>query len=394
MIVRVHPGVLSGRVPAIVSKSAAHRALLLAAVSDRPMLVMPEAHSEDIDATLSCLAALGSSWESAPGGALVKPSTCEPSGEANCVESGSTLRFLIPLATAEGAATRFTGRGRLPERPLGPLTDALVDHGCAFDGIKLPFTVSGKLTGGAFRLPGDVSSQFITGLLMALPLAGGGEILLTSPLESAGYVRMTISAMACFGVQVRSIEGGWAVPEGRYHSPGALQVEGDWSNAAFFLAAGAGVTGLDEASAQPDRAILPMLKEFHHPARTLDVRETPDLLPILAAVAATTPGETRFTGAARLRIKESDRLRAMAEGIRNIGGDASEEADGLAVRCEQPPEGGEADAAGDHRIAMALAVAATRCRGPVTILGAEAVGKSYPTFFDDFRRLGGRADVL
>jgi len=395
MIVRVHPGALSGRVPAIVSKSAAHRALLLAAVSDGPTRVSPEAHSEDIDATLGCLASLGACWEKAPGGMLVTPGARAPSGAADCFESGSTLRFLIPLAAALGAATRFTGRGRLPERPLGPLVGALTAHGCRFDGgSKLPFTVSGRLSGGEFRLPGDVSSQFITGLLMALPLAGGGKILLTSPLESAGYVRMTVSAMAHFGVPVRSIDGGWAVPAGRYHSPGALMVEGDWSSAAFFLAAGAKVTGLDEASAQPDRAILSMLKAFHAPVRTLDVRETPDLLPILAAVAATTPGETRFTGAARLRIKESDRLRAMAEGIRGIGGDAVEEADGLIVRCERPPAGGEADAAGDHRIAMALAVAATRCRGPVILCGAEAVNKSYPAFFDDFRRLGGRADVL
>jgi 3-phosphoshikimate 1-carboxyvinyltransferase len=171
-------------------------------------------------------------------------------------------------------------------------------------------------------------------------------------------------------------------------------VEGDWSNAAFFLAAGAEVTGLDEASAQPDRAISRMLKAFNAPVRTLDVRETPDLLPILAAVAAATPGETRFTGAARLRIKESDRLRAMAEGIRGIGGVAAEEPDGLSVRCEQPPAGGEVDAAGDHRIAMAFAIAATRCLGPVTIRGAEAARKSYPTFFEDFWRLGGKVDVL
>jgi 3-phosphoshikimate 1-carboxyvinyltransferase len=394
MIARVQPGSLSGRIPAIASKSAAHRALLLAALADKPTLVSPEAHSEDIDATLGCLAALGAFHERAKGGVLVKPGARTPSGEANCFESGSTLRFLIPLAAALGAATRFSGRGRLPERPLGPLTDALTAHGCRFDAAKLPFSISGKLAGGEFRLPGDVSSQFITGLLMALPLAGGGRILLTTPLESAGYVQMTASAMAHFGVPVRAVDGGWAVPEGRYHSPGALSVEGDWSNAAFFLAAGAEVTGLDEASAQPDRAISGMLKAFRAPVRTLDVRETPDLLPILAAVAAATPGETRFTGAARLRIKESDRLRAMAEGIRGIGGIAVEEPDGLTVRCGQPPAGGEVDAAGDHRIVMAFAIAATRCLGPVTIRGAEAARKSYPTFFEDFWRLGGRADVL
>jgi 3-phosphoshikimate 1-carboxyvinyltransferase len=394
MIARVFPGALAGRVPAIVSKSAAHRALMLAALSGAPTLISPEAHSEDIDATLRCLAALGASCENRADGFLVKPGTRAPGGEADCGESGSTLRFLIPLVAALGNPTRFLGRGRLPQRPLGPLTDALMEHGCAFDAPSLPFTISGKLSGGDFLLPGDVSSQFVTGLLMALPLVGGGRVHLTTPLESAGYVRMTVSAMALFGVPVREIEGGWTVPGEAYRSPGALTVEGDWSNAAFFLAAGAEVDGLDETSAQPDRAIADMLKAFHAPIRTLDVRETPDLLPILAAVAAWTPGETRFTGAARLRIKESDRLRSMAEGLRAVGGVAIEEPDGLTVRCEQPPAGGEVDAAGDHRIAMAFAILGTRCLAPVTIRGAEAVNKSYPAFFEDFRRLGGSVDVF
>ncbi len=394
MIARVHPGALGGRIPAIVSKSAAHRALLLAALSDRPTLITPEAHSEDIDATLGCLPALGASWERAKGGCLVTPGACTPADTADCHESGSTLRFLIPLMTALGSGARFFGRGRLPERPLGPLMDALAAHGCQFSASKLPFTLSGRLTGGEFLLPGDVSSQFITGLLMALPLVGGGRIRLTTPLESAGYVRMTVSAMARFGVPVRMTEGGWEVPGAMYHSPGAMEVEGDWSNAAFFLAAGVNVTGLDEASAQPDRAISGMLSAFRAEFRPLDVRETPDLLPILAAVAACTPGETRFTGAARLRIKESDRLRTMAEGIRAIGGDALEEPDGLIVRCARPPAGGQVDAANDHRIAMAFAIAGTRCLGTVTILGAEAVNKSYPEFFEDFRRLGASVDVI
>ena len=394
MIARVQPGTLRGRVPAIVSKSAAHRVMMLAALADRPTLLAPEAHSEDIDATLRCLATLGASQEAVPGGILILPGAKTPSGVADCHESGSTLRFMIPLAAALGAPTRFLGRGRLPQRPLGPLTEALMEHGCTFDAPSIPFTLSGALSGGDFRLPGDVSSQFITGLIMALPLVGGGRVILTTPLESAGYVRMTVSAMARFGVPVREMGDGFMVPGGAYRSPGALTVEGDWSNAAFFLAAGAKVTGLDEDSAQPDQAIADMLKAFDAPERTLDVRETPDLLPILAAVATWTNGVTRFTGAARLRIKESDRLRAMAEGIRAVGGSAVEEPDGLIVHSEKLPEGGEVDAAGDHRIAMAFAILGTRCLGSVTIRGAEAVNKSYPAFFEDFRRLGGNVDVF
>ncbi len=394
MTARVWPGALTGSVPAIVSKSAAHRALMLAALSDAPTQLSPEAHSEDIDATLQCLSALGASVEITPDGFLVNPRTRVPGGEADCRESGSTLRFLIPLSAALGAKTRFSGSGRLPERPLGPLVEALIAHGCAFDAGKLPFILSGKLSGGLFQLPGDVSSQFITGLMMALPLVGGGRIKLTSPLESAGYVRMTVSAMARFGVPVQEKPDEWEVPRATYRSPGMLKIEGDWSNAAFFLAAGADVTGLDEVSAQPDRAIRAMLTAFDASDRTLDVRETPDLLPILASIAAVTPGETRFTGAARLRIKESDRLKTMAAGIRAIGGEAEEQPDGLIVRCVKPPAGGAVDAAGDHRIAMAFSIAATRCLGPVTIRGAEAVRKSYPAFFEDFVRLGGRMDVL
>jgi len=394
MIARVRPGALSGRVEAIVSKSAAHRVLMLSALSDGPTVISPEAHSGDIDATLSCLSALGASYETVKGGILIRPGSLPPSGAADCRESGSTLRFLMPLTAALGAPTVFTGCGRLPERPLGPLVETLAAHGCAFDRGKLPFTLSGRLTSGEFRLPGDVSSQFITGLLMALPLVGGGRIRLTSPLESAGYVRMTVSAMARFGMRVMEDSEGWTVPVGRYRSPGALTVEGDWSNAAFFLAAGVQVDSLDCESAQPDRAIAAMLDLFKTEKREIDVRETPDLLPVLAAVAATTPGETRFSGAARLRIKESDRLRAMTEGIRAIGGDCDELPDGLVVRCTHAPEGGAVDAAGDHRIAMAFAIAGTRCRGPVTIMGAEAVCKSYPAFFEDFIRLGGEVDVI
>ncbi len=394
MIARVWPGALSGRVPAIPSKSAAHRLMLLAALADGPTLLSPEAHSDDIDATLGCLSVLGAAHRMLPEGAEILPGRGRPGGAADCRESGSTLRFLMPLAAALGAPVRFDGRGRLPERPLGALMAALLAHGCAFDGERLPFSISGRLTGGAFSLPGDVSSQFITGLMMALPLAGGGRIFLTSPLESAGYVRMTQSAMARFGVSVQAEADGWTVSGGRYASPGRAAIEGDWSNAACFLAAGASVTGLDPHSAQPDRAVGEMLRAFLRPERVLDVRETPDLLPILAAVAATTPGATRFTGAARLRIKESDRLRSMAEGIRAIGGSARELPDGLAVRCDGAPPGGTVDAAGDHRIAMAFAIAATRCRGPVSIRGAEAANKSYPTFFEDFQRLGGKVDGI
>lgn len=414
MTVVVTPAPLCGEIPAISSKSDAHRHLICAALADRPTRLHCPDTSEDIDATMRCLRQLGARIEREGGDITVSP---PPSGHTigkaslDCGESGSTLRFLLPVAAALCGEAHFTGRGRLPQRPLGDLAAALGSNGAVCSSDHLPLSVGGQLKSGLFRLPGNVSSQYISGLLFALPLlAGDSEIRLSTALESAAYVDITLHVLGQYGIAVHRREWGFLVPGGqRYRSPGEAAVDGDWSNAAFFLAAGAigrpvTVSGLKESSPQGDRRIVDLLRQFGAnvlvegdritvspgalSGQEIDIAETPDLLPVLAVVAACAHGETRFFNGARLRLKESDRLSTTARMIRALGGWAQEDGDELLVRsCGL--RGGEADSFQDHRIAMAAAVAAIACAEPVTIARAEAVAKSYPGFFDDYRRLGG-----
>lgn len=398
MRVTIHPGRLRGHVQAPPSKSHAHRALICAALADGETLLTGAGASKDIEATARCLTALGASVAPEGDGLRVRPIDApRKNALLDCGESGSTLRFLLPLCALLDCGATLTGHGRLPERPNGPLLNALRAHGAAFAAEGLPLTVSGGLRGGEYRLPGDVSSQFFTGLLLALPLlAEDSELVADTPLESAPYIDLTLSAMRAFGVSVEKTPRGFRVPgHQRYQTPGRVRVEGDWSGAAFWLAAnalGSAVTveGLDPASAQGDRAAQTLFSPEALDA--VDVRDVPDLMPALAAVMAAVPGRHRITGAARLRIKESDRLRAMAEALRALGGCAEEAPDGLVVEGSAL-WGGTVDGCGDHRVVMSAAVLATACQGPVTILGAEAADKSYPGFFADFAALGGNVHV-
>ncbi|NLD58160.1 MAG: 3-phosphoshikimate 1-carboxyvinyltransferase [Clostridiales bacterium] len=396
MNVTVYPGPLRGAVEAPPSKSHAHRLLICAALADRGTVLGISGLSNDIEATIRCLRALGAGIEVTDNGISVTPIVTPVLGaRLDCGESGSTLRFLMPLAAHLNCGAVLTGEGRLPDRPNDALLDALLEHGAAADGRRLPIALSGGLTGGEYHLPGNVSSQYFTGLMLALPLVGGdSEIVATSPLESEPYVDMTLDALRQFGVIAERTPGGFHVPGGqRYRSPGRAAVEGDWSGAAFWLAANAlggrvEVLGLNPHSAQGDRAAASIFRDL----REVDVSRVPDLMPALAAVMALAPGEHRIVGAARLRIKESDRLRAMAEVLSALGGGVEELPDGLRIRGGRL-RGGAVSSFGDHRVAMAAAIAATACEGPVTILGAEAADKSYPHFFRDFARLGGKIDV-
>lgn len=412
MDLKIYPRPLRGAVQAIPSKSAAHRLLILAALAGGPTEIELSRSSGDIESTLACLQALGAGIERRGGlVAVTPPSAFNPAPELDCGESGSTLRFLLPVAAAFCGGGSFSGGGRLPERPLGALAAAMKKRGVAFSRDKLPFAISGRLEAGEYVLPGNVSSQYISGLLLALPaLAGSSSIALTGRLESSAYVQMTLAALRTFGIEVQARECSFEI-EGKqkYISPGSAKVEGDWSNAAFFLAAGAlggpvTVRGLDEASPQGDRAMVELLARFGAPMEmggwgvtagggklrgcSIDVSEIPDLLPVLAVVAASAEGETEFTGCARLRLKESDRLMTTALLINSLGGSAVELPEGLLVRGRRL-SGGTVDSFGDHRIAMAAAVAATRCAAPVAICGAGAVEKSYPDFFLHYHELGG-----
>jgi 3-phosphoshikimate 1-carboxyvinyltransferase len=391
----IQPGPLSGTLSAIPSKSHGHRLLIAAALSSPQGQVQLTETSEDLEATRTCLSAL---HESDP----VLP----------CRESGSTLRFLLPVAMAHQSHVRFLGEGRLLKRPLSPLKEEMERHGCRFHMGKGELEVKGLLQSGSYHLRGDISSQYVTGLLFALPLlAGDSEILLTTPLESCGYVDMTVQVLTDAGIQVNiSTQEGtfgphreallkYNIPGGQhYQSPELTIPEGDWSNGAFWLASnyvgfGNRVTcnGLSEDSLQGDRIISDLLRDFPN---VLDGSQIPDLIPILAVVASVRPGITTIKNAERLRLKESDRLETTVRLIRDLGGDAEELPDGMVIRGKPLLRGGTVDGCGDHRIVMSAAIASTVCTEPVIITGAEAVNKSYPGFFRDFKGLGGKINEI
>lgn len=417
MDLRINPGPLTGTVEAMPSKSAAHRLLILAALAGAPTEIELAQSSADIESTITCLKAMGAGVERRGGKVVVTPITQpHPSPQLYCGESGSTLRFLLPVAAAVCGGGRFSGGGRLPERPLGDLAAALQKGGVAFSQERLPFSICGKLKPGGYELPGNVSSQYVSGLLLALPgLLSASTISIKGPLESSAYITMTLDSLRRFGIKVRSTGDSFEIEGGqKYISPGEIKVEGDWSNAAFFLAAGAlggpvTVTGLDPSSKQGDRAVVSILESFGAFTEIsgdrvtvsrgelrgcrLNMSEIPDLLPVLAVVAAAARGTTIFSDCARLRLKESDRIASTAALIRALGGEAEELPAGLIVRGGSL-SGGVVESFRDHRIAMAAAVAAVRCTDPVTIVDAGAAGKSYPAFFDHYRNLGGEVDGI
>ena len=417
MNIVIEPSSLKGEITAIPSKSVAHRMLICAALADGPTTLRIPKTSDDIDATADCLRALGAAITVNNEDYIVEPiAQIENIPQLDCGESGSTLRFLLPVAAAAADRCRFDGHGRLPERPLSDLTDAMKEHGVSFDGEKLPFTIGGRLRGGIYRLPGNVSSQYITGLLLALPLCEEDSVIeLTTALESASYIDITLSVLKTFGITVHCERNRYII-QGKqvFRSPGTLPVEGDWSNAAFFLTAAAlnndiTMTGLNPNSAQGDRKIIALLEQLGAVTQkdngrltlrsdelkgcTIDIQDTPDLLPVLSVAAAFAQGKTTFINAARLRLKESDRLASSAAMIENLGGRAEVGEDELTV-YGTGLIGGTVESCNDHRIAMSAAVAATRCSKPVTILNAEAVKKSYPGFYNDYNKTGGKAHVL
>lgn len=398
---RIWPGALRGEVRAVPSKSYAHRALLCALLAGEECSVELEGLNDDIRSTMGCLRALGAGVEESPTNLRVLPGILPENPALDCGESGSTLRFLLPILAALGKGASFFGAGRLPERPLEPLLGQLRQKGIRFEGERLPLRMEGRLRPGAFELPGNISSQYVTGLLLALPvLEWESKIRLTSVLESAPYAQMTLDVLASFGVRAVKIKEGFAVPGGqRFRSPGRYRVEGDWSQAAFWVAANAlgsqiKIAGLSAQSAQGDRAILELTPRVLAGNSEINLSDCPDLAPILCVVAALSPGNARVTGIERLRLKESDRIACTLACLRAVGAKIIETDHGLLINGKERLRGGEADCFGDHRLAMALAIAALRCESAVTILGAEAVNKSYPRFFEDFMSLGGKADAL
>ena len=404
MNVTIQPSLLNGSIVPPPSKSQAHRAVIAAALAEGVSRLGHLTGSQDIDATLACMTAMGAKAERTQDAARICglghsiPQKAEHLPCFDCGESGSTLRFLIPVALVVVGGGSFTGRGRLMERPQQPYFDLFEEKGIAYEQKDGVLTVTGALTAGVYRLPGNVSSQFITGLLYALPLLeGDSEIVLTTPLESEGYVDMTLEVLEQFGIRVAREENRFLVPGGQRYQSRDMEIEPDWSQAAFWYAAaalgsGVEVRGVNENSTQGDRVIAAQFKQLTAPGDVeLDVSQCPDLVPALAAMAAVRQGTTNITNAARLRIKESDRLAAVTQVLNALGADVTEEKDGLTIVGRDGLAGGvSVDSHNDHRIAMMAAIAATRCERPVTVLGAQCVAKSYPGFWEDYEELGGK----
>ncbi len=409
MDIQITPRHLSGTVTPPPSKSMAHRLLIAAALGSGISTVRGVAMSQDVEATLRCLTALGGHWqETTPGtleitgigGRRSTPGTALP--HLDCGESGSTLRFFLPIALAVAGGGVFTGQGRLMARPQGPYLDLFREKGIFCEQTDGTLTVRGTLEPGEYHLPGNVSSQFFTGLLFALPLLDGpSTIVPTTAVESWDYILMTLDALTGAGVTAAEPH---TPGEAFRVCPSAYQpfdrtVEADWSQAAFWYAAIAlgsqlELTGLNAFSVQGDMAVVPHFLRLTQPGdREIDVSGIPDLLPPLAVMAAVRSGTTRFVNAARLRMKESDRLETTAALLTTLGVSAQAGPDFLTVQGGAIT-GGTVDGANDHRIVMAAAIAATASSSPVTIRGAEAVKKSYPDFWEVYQSLGGVIHVL
>lgn len=419
MDIRITPSKLSGKLHVPPSKSAAHRAAICAALSHGKSRLAPIQPTADMLATMNAATALGARTDLSGDTLTVNGIKKIPlSTVIECGESGSTLRFFVPIAAAFGVNASFRGEGRLPARPMDDLVRVLASHGISVtnkeDEILSCF---GKLRAGLFEIGGNVSSQYITGLLFALPLLDGdSEIRLTTPLESRGYVDMTIAMQEKFGVRIIETADGYKIKGNQQYIAADCAVEGDYSGAAFWLAAAAiggniRLGGLDLTSKQGDKQILRILTDCGAEIKygrtyvdiandvqngfDIDVSQIPDLFPILAVVAAFSNGVSRLYNAGRLRLKESDRLAAVTAGLRALGAGVIERGDELTIIGESWLRGGgRVDACGDHRIAMSMSIAAAYCREPSVILGAHCVDKSYPDFYRDFAALGGMYDVL
>ena len=401
-------------VRAISSKSEAHRALICAALADRETKIICTDTNADIDATALCLNSLGAVVERVEDGFSVTPIGELSRGVAlDCNESGSTLRFMLPLCASLGADCSFIMRGRLASRPLSPLYELLEENGVTLSpqGTS-PLKICGRLASGNYSVAANISSQYISGMLFALSIADGESTLaLTGKVESAPYISMTLDTLVSFGANIRFDSDNntfYIKGKERLLSPATYTVGGDWSNAAFFLAAGAigshpvTLTGLDENSRQGDRAILSVLRDMgataveengeltvspsHLHGTRIDAADIPDLVPILATVASVAEGETVIFNASRLRLKESDRIESVCKTLFSLGAIIRATEDGMVILGKPHLSGGRVDSFNDHRIAMSAAVASLVCDGEVVIDRFEAINKSYPSFLDVWDR--------
>lgn len=393
MDIIINPAKLHGTVRAISSKSQAHRLLICAAFSDKKTALHCPETNQDIEATADCLRSLGAQILRSDKMYIIQPVANLPQKAIlHCRESGSTLRFMLPIVGALGVDATFVMEGRLPYRPLSPLWEEMERCGCTLSRpTESTLRCTGKLKAHNCSIAGNVSSQFITGLLFAMALTPGkSQLSVIGKVESRPYIDMTQNALMQFGVDTKDFTVISSLP---FSSPESICVEGDWSNAAFFLAATAignnvEVTGLDPDSCQGDRVVSTILSQLQLADGVIDAADIPDLVPILAVAAGAMNGAT-FTNIQRLRLKESDRVATICQMLTQLGAKTESTENTLRVYPSQY-HGCTIDSAGDHRIAMAAGIAATVADGPITITGAHCVTKSYPAFWDDYRYLGGQ----
>lgn len=385
---------LQGTVEAISSKSFAHRFLILASVADTDTTIIINEFSNDIMTTIDCLRNLGVEIDINENEVTVHPSFFQKDvSDINVNDSGSTFRFLLPLVSFLSQKTNIKCSGRLQDRPIKELMDQLKLSGLTFSEDKLPFTVDGTFHKIDFEFPRDVSSQYISAIMMIAPLIGGCEIKLTSQLESIGYIKITQQCLRLFGVDSEILSDKVMVKPGALKSPGEIIVEGDWSNAAFFLCAnelGAdiNVQNLNMDSVQADRKIVELLEKINNNRDycEIDISQTPDLFVILAVVLSQKCDKSVLKNAKRLRLKESDRIQSTYDMLQSFSVNCKIEGDNLIIhKSEMKPA--VVNSFDDHRIVMAAAIASIITK-EVEIKDWQAVKKSYPSFFEEIERLG------
>ena len=391
----ITPKKLSGTITAPPSKSELHRAIICAAMAEGPSEINNVSLSNDVLATLNAVKALGASVMFAENKLMINGSSAFKGNkvEIDCDESGSTLRFLIPIVASFGIDATFRGKEGLAKRPLGPYLYTLPEHGVNINfNNRFPLNLSGCLKGGRFAVPGDISSQFISGLLFALPrLSHDSEIYISSPLESSNYVDLTIGILSHFGIEIIKKENTFFIPGKQTFKAATYNVGGDWSSASFFAVAGAlcdtvHINGLSVDSLQGDKAILKVLEKYG-----INYNFSGDMLSVYPSKINPTD---IYWGASRLKYKESNRLKAIFQYLKVFGADLEETDDGFIINGKSEFSKCALKGCNDHRIVMAMAIAATVATGKVSISDAQSIHKSYPNFFEDFIKLGGIVNVI
>ncbi len=410
MDIKITPSKIGGTVVAPPSKSYAHRYIIACFLSSECGFIENCKTSKDMLATLGVLENLGLSYSFVDGGVKIGKKTAKETPVLDCIESGSTLRFLIPIASALGVKGEFTGSKRLLERPITELTDCLNKNGAEIDGLKL----NGKLQSGNFKINGEISSQFITGLLFALPLLNGdSSIEIVGETVSQNYIDITLEVLKDFKIAVEKTANGYFIKGNqKYQMPKKISVEGDYSNSAFLLALGVlgdgvTVTNLNKNSKQGDKKIIEILKDFGGDIKeveggyfakkgnlqgiTIDCEDIPDIVQILSVVGAYAKGKSVFKNVKRLEIKESNRVLGIVNNLKKAGIIAEYNGNDLTVYGGKVSYG-TFSGDNDHRTIMSAVVMSAFAKGESVVKGAEGVNKSYPTFFKDFKNLGGITD--